>query len=657
MVDPREVDTDLGRQFETLTDDEEHQDEASPSSGEEYPEIDLEAEERALKARLAEIKRKKEQRQPKASTAMVEAGPMAQVSRTPSPKKPSKSIVPQQISPKNLSQRLQAASSHTPAPSTSSVPSYFLQALEHSENKHEYDKQERRQLIASRVYTFGSSLEIEPQVVDEKEYYSGQDITRRYISADALSKFMEDKKIFRLRKLFATVVEPDFKEPQYANWVVVGILSKKSLPRPTSDGRSKYVVFTLTDFKFNIQVTMFGAAVEKYNKLRAGDIIAILNPDVYVRLEGAAGAGGLGHKTFSLSIRHSGDCILEIGRAKHFGRCPSQKKDGTICSEPINKQAEQCCSYHLELRMRKTAGKRMEFQGSVGQVSPRVNGKKQELLLGRPDKRGGWKDSIVVTNESAPANDRISKARKYFSTSDRHQAFFNSEVTEAADIKKKQSAQVAHKKKRSEIELHNKLVESIQGAQNLKKFNSVTKDEDREYSITEKRALLKYAYGGTSSLGFDPSAKGASKGVLSFKSDDEKKRTHAAGAELSELAKKRKVDLGVSKEVIEMRRKLKKETDAMLKKIKSKENKEREDAKARRVEEVNRTSAKRPTKVDNTPLPVSFVAEMDNKQQLVFDFDSDDSDGLGIEPADPSAFKKFQSKLQSKKEAQAGKSE
>lgn len=34
MVDPREVDTDLGRQFETLTDDEEHQDEASPSSGE-----------------------------------------------------------------------------------------------------------------------------------------------------------------------------------------------------------------------------------------------------------------------------------------------------------------------------------------------------------------------------------------------------------------------------------------------------------------------------------------------------------------------------------------------------------------------------------------------------------------------------------------------
>jgi minichromosome maintenance protein 10 len=530
---------------------------------------DLEREEQEALRKVEEIRRKK--REMLLKKKPIKAEVEVEIEKTPSPKKTIVTFPSDEMEPKNLTMALKKETLQKPCSKPvfqedGPTAPYFLQKLEETRHKQSQEKEYVKSIINSRIYTFDEIKETEPIEVDEKEFYSGQQISRRYVKAEEVEKFFEDKKVIRLPKLFAKVCPPNFDEPRYPNWLVIGIISRKTKPKATSDGRSKLMFLTLTDFKFSVGITMFGVAVEKYNKLRVGDVVAILNPDIYIKSDYTTDSV----KTFALTIKHAGDCFLEIARSKYFGLCPALKKDGTLCGTPINKAFEECCLIHKELRIRKTAGKRMEFQTSVRVTSPTRNGRKQQMFLGKPDK-GGFQNASIVIDHTAPKTDRISEARKHFSSTNKHEKFFNSEIEDPSDIGKKRMHQDQYRKRIKDVELQKKLAASIQGAKNLKKYNSVDNVKVKgEMSLEEKKALLKYAYSGNglSTLGFDPTARGASRGILS--EQDEKQKSHASATadELRNITKNKKIDFSLSKEEIVRRQRMKKEADNMLKKMK-----------------------------------------------------------------------------------------
>lgn len=442
--------------------------------------------------------------------------------------------------------------------------SYFVKMLEETHSTDQNEKEEAKRLLNSRIYTFNQDLVCEPFTVNEKEYFSGQNISKRYLKHDSLAEFLSDKKVLRLPKLYAKTAPPNFEEPRYANWVVIGIISKKTTARPTSDGRSKYITMTLTDYKLNIDVLIFGKSVEKYVKLRLGDVIAILNPDIFPWKPDAQGI----IRSFSLSIKQSFDCVLEIGKAKDFGLCQSLKKDGTICGTPINKSTEDCCFYHKELRLRKTQGKRMELNGSFNLRSPTKNGKKQQFLMSRKDNEGNYSNSTIFEDRYAPKVDRVSKLLVYFSNPHASRAFFddtyqNPELLKNIDEKKRKI-----KERKKESELRAKLLR-LGEKPAVKKVPLSKNDQD---AIHKKKALLKTSFQEESlrNIGYDPTSKPNSKGVL--ESDETILKNETLLNELSSITQNRTINLGLSKEEAAKRKQQRSEADNMIKKIKAKES-------------------------------------------------------------------------------------
>lgn len=507
--------------------------------------------------------------------AKKEALVSSQVNKSPSPvKMRTNNDKPIDIKPRNLSQELQGKSR-----SKSSLPdgstSYFVKMLEENQNNDQAEKADARKLLNSRIYTFDKDLLCEPISVDEKEYFSGKQISKRYLKHDALVKFLEDKKVLRLSKLFAKVSPPEFEEPRYANWVVIGIISKKSMPKGTSDNRSKYITMTLTDFKLNIDVHIFGPAVEKYVKLRLGDIIAILNPEIYIWKPDHTGI----IKSFSLSIKHTLDSILEIGKARDFGLCQSLKRDGTVCGTPIDKSLEDCCFYHKELRIRKTAGKRMELNGSFNMRSPTKNGRKQQFLMGGKDNMGNYKNSTIFEDRYAPKVDRTSKSMVYFSNPHAGKAFFddsyqNPDILKNIEEKKRKIQE--HKK---EAVLKAKL---LRLGEKPKAPKPIVTDEEK-FALQKKKALLKTAFQGDAlqSLGYDPTSKPNSKGVMDANELIDK--DDSVLGELNSLAQGKKISLGHSKEEVKRRKEQRSEADRLMKRIRAKKD-EQVNSRAKSVE-------------------------------------------------------------------------
>ena len=250
---------------------------------------------------------------------------------------------------------------------------YFMERFRNSKKREEEKFEQHQRIMSTRVHTFGGMADTSDQVsinCDELETYSGLWICRRYIPQEQLDKTLHEIKILRLPKLFSKIRPPKFVEPQYSNWAVVGIISKKTDIKYTSTSPpKKYFKFTLTNFKLQIDVFVFGKeAVERYYNLRIGDIIALLNPEILPwRPSGKLNA----IQSFNLRISHDYKCILEIGKSRDLGWCPeilhSQNKP---CGAPINKSVEKACEYHREIQMRKTTSKRIELNSGYALGAP-----------------------------------------------------------------------------------------------------------------------------------------------------------------------------------------------------------------------------------------------------------------------------------------------
>ena len=193
------------------------------------------------------------------------------------------------------------------------------------------------------------------------EPYSSIHLSKRIVPHKDLARILTGKRTFVIPDLLRTVKGPDFSGPDIEeDLVVFGIIAQKSEPRShaqngKNDKRGKYMVMSLTDLKWDLDLFLFDSAFEKFWKLTVGTIIAILNPSFLPPPKGKADTG-----KFSLTLNSNADSVIEIGTARDLGFCKSVKKDGKTCTTWVDRRHTEFCDFHVNETLKKTHANRME---------------------------------------------------------------------------------------------------------------------------------------------------------------------------------------------------------------------------------------------------------------------------------------------------------
>lgn len=213
------------------------------------------------------------------------------------------------------------------------------------------------------------------------EPYSSIHLSKRILPNRVVARHISGKKVFNVKDLLREVKGPDFALPEVEEDIIVfAIVAKKSEPRAhkpaagkngqKEEDRGKYMVLTLVDLEYELDLFLFNSGFTRYWKLTEGTVVAILNPNVMPPPPGRQDTG-----RFSLVINSDEDTILEIGSARDLGFCQAIKKDGEMCRSWVNKKRTQYCEFHSNEAIRKQRSARMEVNSSGFGTRVRFQGK------------------------------------------------------------------------------------------------------------------------------------------------------------------------------------------------------------------------------------------------------------------------------------------
>lgn len=220
------------------------------------------------------------------------------------------------------------------------------------------------------------------------EPFSSLHLSKRLLPHSLLTSTFSEKHIFLLPSLLGAVKSPDFVLPDFPelDHVVLAIIASKSSPlnhkgackstnaeststtqaaQSEQNANGKYMVLTLTDLKWTVDLFLFATGYTRFRKLAAGTVVALLNPDVMPPPPGRADTG-----RFSLKLASSDDTVLEIGSSRDLGWCKSVRKDGKQCGSWIDKRHTEFCEFHVDAVVERTRRGRMEVQGMSAPFAP-----------------------------------------------------------------------------------------------------------------------------------------------------------------------------------------------------------------------------------------------------------------------------------------------
>ncbi|OIW25166.1 hypothetical protein CONLIGDRAFT_718062 [Coniochaeta ligniaria NRRL 30616] len=257
-----------------------------------------------------------------------------------------------------------------------------------------------------------------PEASAAFDSYSGFHLSKRILPHQVLTRTLAEKKTYLIRDLLLQVKAPDWSLPdEESDIVVFAIVAGKSDPRhhapkqgtatkaPTE--RGKYMVLTLVDLEYEIEIFLFDDGFSRWWKLQPGTVVAVLNPGIMPPAPGKAATG-----RFSLVINSDADMILEVGNARDLGFCKAVKKDGMPCGSWVNGKRTEYCEFHTNEAVRKVRSGRMElnsdsFGGGSGNGSGArgrwLKSRKKEKEEEEERKRGGYDRSTGTQFFVAPS--------------------------------------------------------------------------------------------------------------------------------------------------------------------------------------------------------------------------------------------------------------
>lgn len=202
------------------------------------------------------------------------------------------------------------------------------------------------------------------------EPYSSFHLSRRILPHTVLARHLSGKKAYNIKDVLRHVKAPDFSLPDIEQDIVIfGIIAKKSDPRAhkpvaakngvKQEDRGKYMVMTLVDLEWELDLFLFNSGFTRFWKLTEGTVVAILNPNIMPPPPGRQDTG-----RFSLVINSDDDTIIEIGSARDLGACQTIRKDGDLCGSWVNRRRTQFCEFHTNEAIKKTRANRVEMNGA-----------------------------------------------------------------------------------------------------------------------------------------------------------------------------------------------------------------------------------------------------------------------------------------------------
>lgn len=216
------------------------------------------------------------------------------------------------------------------------------------------------------------------------EPFSSLHLSNRILPHSFLNRTLEDKKALRIPDLLRMIKGAPFELPEDidGDYVVFGIVASKSDPKqvkesknvtaqaadPFDDGlnnKNQYMVITLTDLKWTIDLFLFDTAFPRYYRLSEGTVIAILNPTILPPPKDK-----IDTNRFSLCISSSDDKVLEVGTARDIGYCKAVRKDGKTCRSWVDGRKTEFCDFHVDLQVRRAQAGRMGVNGGTGIIGP-----------------------------------------------------------------------------------------------------------------------------------------------------------------------------------------------------------------------------------------------------------------------------------------------
>ncbi|KAI9789217.1 MAG: hypothetical protein M1833_002445 [Piccolia ochrophora] len=219
-----------------------------------------------------------------------------------------------------------------------------------------------------------------PRASSQFESFSSLHLSKRILPHNFLTRTFAGKDVLSIPDILKTVKSPDYDPPDVeGDWVAIGVIASKSTPKAhkddhkqeaakgddSSSGRGKYMVITLTDLKWELDLFLFDTGFDRFWKLTPGTVIAILNPNIMPPPPSRRDTG-----RFSLTLTSSDDTVLEIGTARDLGFCKSIKKDGKPCSSWIDVRHTDYCTFHIDVSLHKTKAGRMEVNTLSAPFAP-----------------------------------------------------------------------------------------------------------------------------------------------------------------------------------------------------------------------------------------------------------------------------------------------
>ena len=269
------------------------------------------------------------------------------------------------------------------------------------------------------------------------ESFSSLHLSKRLLPQDFLTRTFSGKHVFILPDLLGTVKSPDYMLPDIpeADYIVLAIIASKSAPlshkgthkstgaestsmseaaESEQNANGKYMVLTLTNLKWTVDLFLFATGYTRFRKLVPGTVVALLNPDLMPPPPGKTDTG-----RFSLKLSSSDDTVLEIGTSRDLGWCKSVRKDGKQCETWIDKRHTEFCEFHVDVGVERTRRGRMEVQGMSAPFAPggRKRGGGRTGYFGdrRRDHQKPAKEDYAT--KEGPRYDRSSSSRYFVAPS------------------------------------------------------------------------------------------------------------------------------------------------------------------------------------------------------------------------------------------------
>ena len=228
-------------------------------------------------------------------------------------------------------------------------------------------------------------------VITEK--HSRIRISKPLISQTQLDLSLVGRKMIPLYRIKTAIT---MKETE-GDWTTIGVIYYKT--SATSKNGNAYTRWSITDLIGDIQtvsVMLFGKAQAKYYSMPQNRVVGILNPKI---LEDRSGKGEI-----SLSVDNP-DKILEMGESVDVGKCAARKNDGTGCTNLVNINSCEYCTFHVKKAYKALSSKRGEIQSSFSGTDSRS--RIMQKIAPKGDIIGGGQ----ILN-ARPVNGKISSKQK-----------------------------------------------------------------------------------------------------------------------------------------------------------------------------------------------------------------------------------------------------